>query len=155
MILCPFYTVSIRRIHLEWMGWAVSVDFIDVWTTFTVFNLIRTMPTSIFFQNPLPSFKSRQEARSAEAIWLHGWKFKIYKNPDFRNSILKLAICPLNIYNFKFKWSIVFGQTEISLKKNYYNFPNSIFWGWLSMESQPQNPDFRNNPENFHPCIYQ
>ena len=21
------------------------------------------------------------------------------------------------------------------------------------MESQPQNPDFRNNPENFHPCI--
>ena len=20
------------------------------------------------------------------------------------------------------------------------------------MESQPQNPDFRNNPENFHPC---
>ena len=22
------------------------------------------------------------------------------------------------------------------------------------MESQPQNPEFRNNPENFHPCIY-
>ena len=22
------------------------------------------------------------------------------------------------------------------------------------MESQPQNPDFRNNPENFHPCIF-
>ena len=21
------------------------------------------------------------------------------------------------------------------------------------MESQPQNPDFRNNPENFHSCI--
>ena len=21
------------------------------------------------------------------------------------------------------------------------------------MESQPQNPDFRNNPENFHPCL--
>ena len=20
------------------------------------------------------------------------------------------------------------------------------------MQSQPQNPDFRNNPENFHPC---
>ena len=20
------------------------------------------------------------------------------------------------------------------------------------MESQPQNPEFRNNPENFHPC---
>ena len=22
------------------------------------------------------------------------------------------------------------------------------------MESQPQNPEFRINPENFHPCIY-
>ena len=22
------------------------------------------------------------------------------------------------------------------------------------MESQPQNPEFRNNPENFHPCLY-
>ena len=21
------------------------------------------------------------------------------------------------------------------------------------MESHPQNPEFRNNPENFHPCI--
>ena len=21
------------------------------------------------------------------------------------------------------------------------------------MESQPQNPEFRNNPENYHPCI--
>ena len=23
------------------------------------------------------------------------------------------------------------------------------------MESQPQNPEFRNNPENFHPCFNQ
>ena len=22
------------------------------------------------------------------------------------------------------------------------------------MESQPQNPEFRNNPENFRPCIH-
>ena len=22
------------------------------------------------------------------------------------------------------------------------------------MESQPQNPEFKNNPENFHPCMY-
>ena len=35
---------------------------------------------------------------------------------------------------------------------SYYNLPNSAFWGWLSMESQPQNPEFRINPENFHPC---
>ena len=23
------------------------------------------------------------------------------------------------------------------------------------MESQPQNPEFRNNPENIHPCLTQ
>ena len=23
------------------------------------------------------------------------------------------------------------------------------------MESRPQNPEFRNNPVNLHPCIYQ
>ena len=37
-------------------------------------------------------------------------------------------------------------------KKTYYNSSNSAFWGWLSMESQPQNTEFRNNPENLHPC---
>ena len=34
-------------------------------------------------------------------------KFRTFKTP-----ILKLAVCPLNIHNFKFKWSIVLGQTE-------------------------------------------
>ena len=34
-----------------------------------------------------------------------------------------------------------------------YNLLNSAFWGWLSTESQPQNPEFRNNPEKFHPCL--
>ena len=36
-------------------------------------------------------------------------------------------------------------------QRSYYNLPNSAFWGWLSMESQPQNPEFRINPENVHP----
>ena len=36
-------------------------------------------------------------------------------------------------------------------QKSYYNLPNSAFWGWLSVESHPQNPVFRNNPVNFHP----
>ena len=38
-------------------------------------------------------------------------------------------------------------------QESYYNLPNSAFTGLLSMESQPQNPEFRNNPESFHPCI--
>ena len=38
-------------------------------------------------------------------------------------------------------------------QKSYYKLPNSAFWGWLSIESQPQNAEFRINPENFHPCM--
>ena len=44
----------------------------------------------------------------------------------------------------------------VNLKINqssYYNLPNSAFGGGLSTESQPQNPEFRINPENFHRCI--
>ena len=37
-------------------------------------------------------------------------------------------------------------------QRSYYDLPNSAFWGWLYVESQPQNPEFRNNPENFHLC---
>ena len=37
-------------------------------------------------------------------------------------------------------------------QKSYNNLLNSAFWGWLSMESQPKNPEFRTNAENFHPC---
>ena len=39
-------------------------------------------------------------------------------------------------------------------QRSYYNLPYSAFWGWLSTESQPQNPEFRINPENFHPWVY-
>ena len=45
-------------------------------------------------------------------------KFPWVKVQNFHNlelskyQILKLAICPLNIHNFMFKWSIVFRQIE-------------------------------------------
>ena len=45
---------------------------------------------------------------------------------------------------------IVLRQTENKLEK-LYNLLNSAFW--VSVESQPQNPELRNNPENFYPCI--
>ena len=38
-------------------------------------------------------------------------------------------------------------------QRSYHNLPNSTFWGWLSMESQPQNPEFRINHENLHRWI--
>ena len=38
-------------------------------------------------------------------------------------------------------------------QRSYNNLPNSAFWGWLSMESQPQNPEFRINLEHYLPRI--
>ena len=81
----------------------------------------------------------------------HGWKFNNSRSWTFKIPILKLQECPLTTHNFKFKWSIV-DRLTIN-QRTYYNLPNSGFWGWLSVKSQPQNPEFRNNPENFHPCI--
>ena len=77
---------------------------------------------------------------------------KFQKSWTFEIQLLKLQyafkifnISSLNAY-------LSFDQLYI-YQKNYYILPNSAFWGWLSMESQPQNPEFRNNPENFHPCV--
>ena len=41
-----------------------------------------------------------------------GESSKFPKSWTFQTPILKLAICPLNIHNFKFKWSIVYRHTE-------------------------------------------
>ena len=39
-------------------------------------------------------------------------KVKNFQNLElFETQILKLAVCPLNIHNFKFKWPIVFRET--------------------------------------------
>ena len=77
---------------------------------------------------------------------------KLPKSWFFETSILKLAaVCPLNIHNFNFNGHLSLDRLYIN-RKTYFNLPNSAFWGWLSMESKPQNPGFRNNPESFHPC---
>ena len=78
------------------------------------------------------------------------WKFKISKILNFRNFNLKACSMHTRYHNFKFKWSVVLRQTENKSEK-LTNVLNSAFWGWLSVESHSQNPEFRNNPENFHP----
>ena len=83
----------------------------------------------------------------------HGWKFKISKILNFRNSNFKTCRMPTKMNDFKFKWLCL--ENLKPNKRRYYNLPNSAFWGWLSTESQPQNPEFRINPENFHQCIIQ
>ena len=76
-----------------------------------------------------------------------GESLKFPKSRTFETSILKLAVCPQ-----KFSISSLNGQLSLDRlyinRKTYYRLPNSA-----SMESQAQNPEFRNNPENFHPCM--
>ena len=36
-----------------------------------------------------------------------------------------------------------------------FDISNVVLLLWIPfIESQPQNPEFRNNPENLHPCSY-
>ena len=67
----------------------------------------------------------------------YGWKFKISQILNLRS--LNDWLC---FHNLK------------TNPGSYNNLPNSAIWGWLSNESQPQNPEFRINPENFYPCLY-
>ena len=95
-------------------------------------------------------------AKSHQSLYCYGSrKFmdessKFPKSWIFEIQTLKQTVCLQNNNNFTFKWSVVLTHTEIK-QRSYYYLLNSGFWGWLSMESQPQNPEFRNNPENFHP----
>ena len=79
-----------------------------------------------------------------------GESSKFPKSWTFEIQTLKQTVYLQNNSNFTLKWSVVLTHTEID-QRSYYSLLNSAFWGWLSMESQPQNPEFRNNPENFHP----
>ena len=75
--------------------------------------------------------------------WRHRHKFKISIILNFRNSNHAYKISTFFSLNGKL--------TLVILKVNekcYYNLPNSAFLGRLSLKSQPQNPEFRNNPEN-------
>ena len=83
-------------------------------------------------------------------IRMHGWQFKISKILNFRKSEFKLAVCLQNIKKSKYNGQIPLDKLKLN-QKSYHYLQNSAFWGRLSMESRPQNPEFRNNPENFHP----
>ena len=108
--------------------------------------------TLAFCHSLLASKTNMQPLYSSIHSNLMGESSKFPKSWTFETPILKLAVCPLNILNFNFNGQLFLDRLYIN-RKTYYNLPNSGFWGWFSMESQPQNPDFRNNPENFHPWI--
>ena len=83
----------------------------------------------------------------------HGWNFTISKILNFKRfKLLKLAGCLKKIMISCLNGYVRLDNLKIN-QRSYHNLHNSAFWGWLSIESQPQNPEFRINPENFHPCI--
>ena len=85
----------------------------------------------------------------------HGWKFKTTKILNFQNSSLKTWGMPTDYSQFSSSnGQLSLDRLSINQRTNY-NLTYSAFWGWLSTESQPQNPEFRNNYENFHPWIIQ
>ena len=66
---------------------------------------------------------------------------KFSKILKFRTPFLKFAVYPLNILNFKFKWSNILRQTS-----NKSGIMVSLIQHFVAdiLESQPQNPEFRN-----------
>ena len=55
-----------------------------------------------------------------------GENSKFPKSWFFKTSILKFAVCPLNIHNFKFKWSMSLDRLKIN-QRSCYDLPNSAF----------------------------
>ena len=75
-------------------------------------------------------------------MWVKVQNFK----KSFRNSKFITCRMPIKIINFKFNRLIVFKLSENLSEKLSKSAKCSMLW-----ESQPQNPEFRINPENFHP----
>ena len=99
--------------------------------------------------------------RLRSCIKIMGESSKFLKSWTYETQIYKTCSMPTKYSSgiIEHEITILSLNGQLSLdrlhmnRKIYYNSSNSPFWGWLSMESQPQNPEFRNNPENFHPCI--
>ena len=117
-------------------------------TIYQVRNIQRTIPSLLFRKKwNIPSGSTHRVKMSCHVIMGESSKSRTLKIQTF-----KQAVCLQNNSNFTFNWSIVLRPMGIN-QKSCYSLLNSAFWGWLSIESQPQNPEFRNNPENFHPCV--
>ena len=101
----------------------------------------------------------RDRYKTLAMIYLRGWKFQISKILNFRNSNhlnlqenCKKELSITHVISSLNDW-LCFDNLNF-YRRSYYNLPNSAFWGLLSMESQPQNPEFWIIYENFHPCIW-
>ena len=84
--------------------------------------------------------------RLKNAILTKGADKYMGENSKFQKSwTLEIQISKL----FSLTGQLSLEKLKIINERCYYNLLNSAFWGWLSIESQPQNLEFRNNPETF------
>ena len=72
-----------------------------------------------------------------------------FPNPEFRKSEFKTCCMLQNIKNSEFNGQIPLDKLKLNQKSYYYL---RIQYFEADFLNQPQNPEFRNNPENFHPC---
>ena len=84
-------------------------------------------------------FLSKLSSLSMSLTWV-----KVKKSWTFKIPILKLEVCRLTTQISSLNGQLSLDRLTI-YRRTYYNPPNSAFWGWLSVESQPQNPEIRNN----------
>ena len=85
-----------------------------------------------------------------------GESSKFPKSQNFETPFIKFVVCPLNIHNFKFKWSNVLRQTENKSEKllwspkfsgycKFGNFCNSFQGYRLSLFRQEQAGPLKQN----------
>ena len=111
-----------------------------------------------FFWAPWTCYNFRNKTLTflRSILFLKGETSKFPKSWTLEIKILKLAGCIQKWIISSLNDKLCFNNLK-SNQRSHYNLPNSAFWGWLSiglsMESQPQNPEFRIDPENFHLCF--
>ena len=83
-----------------------------------------------------------------------GESSKFFKSWTFEIQNSKPAVCLQKNNNFKLNDQLTYDILKCQKvdKRICYNL-NSAFWGRLYTECQPQNPEFRKNPEKFSPMI--
>ena len=63
-----------------------------------------------------------------------------YFEADFPNDFFRKSAS--KSWNQEQSWKLSLVKLKMN-QRSYNNLPNSGFWGWLSLKSQPQNPEFR------------
>ena len=140
-------TCKSQNINPIYLNPKLTLDIIQIITEYITENkfLISQLKHMLWVLKELPQWGIKTYANMGESS-------KFPKSWTLEIQILKLAGGLQNWMISSLNDWLCSDNLKTNKRRYYYNLPNSAFWGWLSMESQPQNPEFRINPENFNPC---